>query len=70
MSNQPTSLATGGSETEFTRVRRGHMDIKCPLRCGLWYIVLAVDNQPQHWFHEIDESSEIKCPLFGHRTSR
>jgi len=70
VTKNPASLATGGYETEFTRVRRGHMDIKCPLKCGLWYIeVLAVDDQPQHWFHEIDEPGEIKCPLFGHRTS-
>ena len=65
----PTSLATNGSETAYARVRHGHVDMTCPLRCGLWYVKVTETDKAVHWLHEIDESGEHPCPLTATRMS-
>lgn len=69
-SPKPSSYkSTNGSDSAYARVRHGHVDMTCPLRCGLWYVKVTETEIAVHWLHEIDESGEHPCPLTATRMS-
>ena len=65
----PLSQATNGSETKFTRVRHGQVDMTCPLGCGMWYVKITETERLVYWLHEINAAEDKQCPLAGTRMS-